>query len=226
MSDADDYESECFDAADEYARSQNARPIVRRHGKGDKKSFIEQFRLKDETTKKTTSRLRQISRININALIGNRDVSAKKIGVDSKWLARLRKHGLSYGSKLNEESLKAIASYFRLSDSMQLWDPTLIKQMGLLSDTKKGFQKNRLERIERSRFVKQASRLVELLDTGDFDHVALLIDDLYDLMLKKSSIQSSDADPDGVESADGDCGAIGKWRNSGNAASAPVEAEG
>jgi len=166
-------------AQEEFATSgaaSNRRQSARRL----KEPTLDDYRLPMESAEDAKVRFQEISRQNIKALLEWRPASAKEIGVEARWLRRLERQGLGYASKSSREKLERIAEFFSLSHFTHLWRSDLLQSLGL-----PGPSPEQVESWQESPHWKQAEKLIQLLETGNYDHLSKLVDDLHELEISR-----------------------------------------
>ncbi|MAX38404.1 MAG: hypothetical protein CME33_17760 [Gimesia sp.] len=148
----------------------------------EREPSLDDFRLEGESNEAAQKRFRGISKRNINAILERRPASASEIGVEARWLRRFKEHGLSYVSSASKEKLTILADYFSLPSYLYLWREYLIDSMSL-SQSEKDQRNTSMNSVHS----KLLNKLEELLDSGRYDHLIQLIDDLYKYELNRSA---------------------------------------
>ena len=143
---------------------------------------LNELRLPHESTAEAKTRFQKTSKRNLNALLEWKPASAQKLGVEGRWLRRFQESGLGYASSASHESLKKLAEFFELDHFVDLWRDDLSQRLGL-----PGPMPNQVDGWKHSRYWKHAEMLLTLLDTGDYGHLATLVENLHELELSRSA---------------------------------------
>lgn len=165
------------------ARVRSIRPMKR---KTDQQPDLARLRRPNESAADGNKRLRETSKRNLNALLEWKTATAEQVGVEGRWLKRFREEGLAYPSAASHENLEKLADFFGVPDFGDLWQDDLLQRMGLPGPTPK-----QVEEWKHSRYWKHAEMLLSLLDTGDYGHLAQLVENLHELELSRSSRQAA-----------------------------------
>lgn len=152
----------------------------------EREPSLDDFRLPHETAEESKARFKQVSKANINALFEWRPATAKELGLESRWLKRLCGEGLGFASKKTLDRLVKLADHFSLMHYTQLWRDDLLGVIGL-----PGPARAQVHALMQSPHWRHAERLVQLLGTGSHNHLASLIDDLFELELGRSARSAS-----------------------------------
>lgn len=155
---------------------------------------VKDLKQPNESAKAAKERFQEVTRLNLAALLKWRPARASQLGIEGRWLNRLLKHGLGYPSKSSLVHLERLAKHFGYKSYLDLWREDLLNSLGLPGPTQA-----QAEAWPLSPHWKQAEKLLVLLDSGDFDHLALLIDDLHRL-LPSPTLGSSETPPVGTAS--------------------------
>jgi len=158
-------------------KSQNRRFSVVK----EKEPTLDDLRHSNESADEAKARFQRISKQNIKGLLEWRPASAKDIGVEARWLRRLQRQGLGYASRSSRDKLERLAEFFSLSHFTHLWREDLLKSLGL-----PGPKPDQVESWLRSPHWKQADKLIQLLDTGEYGHLSKIIDDCHELATRRS----------------------------------------
>ena len=99
--------------------------------------------------------------------------TAKELGVETRWLNNLKKKGLKYESKKSLPHLEALAEFYGWESYLDLWSEDLIESMGLPRP-----KVSELQQWMKSPNWNHATKFLRLLDSGKFNHLKRLIEDL------------------------------------------------
>lgn len=147
----------------------------------EKEPTLDDLRLPMESADESKERFQRISKQNLSALLEWRPSSAADIGVEARWLRRIQQKGLGYASKASHAKLERLAEFFSLSHYTDLWREDLLEALGLPGPTPE-----QIENWRHSPHWKQAEKLLQLLDTGNFEHLSKIVDDLHELEVART----------------------------------------
>lgn len=151
------------------------------------------FRQPGEPTDQESRRLKATVRKNLADLMRWKNVTpealAKETGAERRWVRRLVETGMSQIGGRSRDNLRSVAAFFRLESVTDLWKPDLVKRLGLSEPP----PPTKVERWKRSRHWGSAEKLLDLLETGAYHSLRLLIDDLHALELRRSRKPQAEA---------------------------------
>lgn len=153
--------------------------------KAERSITIADLKHPNETFEAAKERFQIVTKQNIEELLKWKPVTASELGIEGRWLKRLQEFGLGYPSKASLGHLEKLADHFGYSNYLHLWREDLLELMGLPEPTEE-----KVAKWKHSPNWRRAEKLLELLDSGDFDHLATLIDDMYELGIARTSKSS------------------------------------
>jgi hypothetical protein len=148
------------------------RPTGKKEVEGAATSSFADLRTNEEIERKS-----DVFLANVRFIIGLRGMKqatvAKEARIPAEWLRQLTRRGLKQKRGGSEEYLERLRRFFLLDSVDELWSPTLIPS---LKQTER--RAAQIHPFLRSKDWPYAKRIVELLQSGDYDFLRDLIDRL------------------------------------------------